>query len=114
MSRLPLGALYDPWDLPSGRSGGHPEDDADPEPPPLMHLHTVVELRIGSASYTRCVADVFDGDALTITSLDSDEALAVWPAGTWTHATTYDEHGHPIAHYRATTLAVPLTPLEIA
>jgi|SRR6266487_3904961 len=109
MSRLPLGALYDPWDLPS--SG--PQDTDDREPPPVMHIHTVVELRIGSASYTRCVADVFDGDALTITSLDSDEALAVWPAGTWTHATTYDAHGHPIAHYRATTPAI-LTPLEIA
>ena len=107
MSRLPFGALYDPWDLPSGSPLGH-QDDADREPPPLMHIHTVVELRIGSASYTRCVADVFDGDALTITSLDSDEALAVWPAGTWTHATTYDPHGQPIAHYRAMT-----PPLEI-
>ena len=107
MSRLPLGALYDPWDLPSGSPLG-PQDDDDREPPPLMHIHTVVELRIGSASYTRCVADVSDGDALTITSLDSDEALAVWPAGTWTHATTYDAHGQPIASYRATT-----PPLEV-
>ena len=106
MSRLPLGALYDPWDLPSGSPLGSDEDEY--EPPPLMHIHTVVELRIGSASYTRCVADVFDGDALTITSLDSDEALAVWPAGTWTHATTYDEHGHPIAHYRATSFPQPM------
>lgn len=101
MSRLLLGALYDPWDLPS--SGPQGDDDDEDESPVTLHVTTVVTLPIGWVSYPRCVADVFTTDTLTITPLDRHDPLATWDPGTWIDAITYDARGYPMATYRSTT-----------
>ena len=39
------------------------------------HVYTHVELWIGSVTWTRCVADVFEVDTLTITTLDDPRVV---------------------------------------
>jgi hypothetical protein len=78
-----------------------------------MHIHTIVELWIGEAAWTRCVADVFSNDELTITTLDG-HPMDVYRSGQWRRATTFDARGYPIATYIATTPTRTLTPDDLS
>lgn len=64
--------------------------------------YTTVELWIGEAHHPRCVADVFDGDVLTITAIDTDEVLRTYQPGEWKSATTYTA-GYPAYSHRSRT-----------
>lgn len=65
--------------------------------------HTVVELRIGTASFARCVADVFTKDTLTITGVDDEQPIAVFQPGEWRAAATYAPDGSPIYAHQSET-----------
>lgn len=65
------------------------------------HVH--IELWAGESNHSRSVADVFDGDILTVTPIDGGVPRTYAP-GVWVLATTYDADGYPIAEYRAKTL----------
>lgn len=69
--------------------------------------YTQVQMWIGEASFARCVGDRFDGDDLTITSIDTEEIVRVIPAGEWREATTY-ANGYPLYTLKATTPAKTL------
>lgn len=58
--------------------------------------YTRVTLWIGEMNWPRCVADVFEGDDLTITSLDSGAVVTVYPAGDWKEAVTCGGDSHPL------------------
>lgn len=76
--------------------------------------YTRVTLWIGEARWPRCVADVFDGDDLTITSLDSGAVVTVYPAGDWVNSVSYDGHGLPLyAHTAKTPTRQPLPIAEL-
>jgi len=62
-----------------------------------------IELWAGESTHARSVADVFEGDTLTVTPIDGGPSRTYAP-GVWVLATTYDADGYPLAEYRAKTL----------
>lgn len=70
---------------------------------PTRSPYTLVTLWIGELHAPRCVADVFDGDVLTVTCLDDGAVLREIPAGEWREATVYDGDDHPLYAHIAKT-----------
>lgn len=64
--------------------------------PEGAYCHVV--LWVGETFFSRCVADVFDGDVLTVTRLDDDAVAQEIPAGDWRTATVYTDHGPLYCH----------------
>lgn len=56
-----------------------------------------VEQAIGSTTFARCDADVFEPGELTITSLDTEQELQVYPPDAWVEATVYDVNGNVLS-----------------
>jgi hypothetical protein len=72
-----------------------------------------VELFVGSYSCPRAVADVFDGDTLTISSLDDESIIREFQPGDWVSVTVYDGSGHPLYTHNATTPPRELYPVAV-
>lgn len=51
-------------------------------------------VRVGSASFARCDADVFEGDILTITAMDDGYEMRKYPVDQWHSVVAYDRFGH--------------------
>jgi hypothetical protein len=58
--------------------------------------YCLVELWVGSIEAPRCVADVFDGDVLTLSRLDDGQIARMIPAGDWKTATVFGGNGFPL------------------
>lgn len=74
-----------------------------------------VELWIGEAYHTGCVADVFDGDVLTVTDALSGSTTLYEP-GQWRTATTFGVTGYPDSYFIARTpprKPIPFTAKEL-
>ena len=53
-----------------------------------------VVLPIGDSTFPRAVADVFEHDVLTITSITDDTTIRHYAPGTWLSAVVYGENDH--------------------
>lgn len=60
-----------------------------------------VVLPIGEWSSPRCTIDELTPGELTVSSLDSDYIVRVFPAGCWQSATVYDGQGYPLICFLA-------------
>lgn len=56
-----------------------------------MSSHVEVSLPIGSATFPRCTADVFDPGVLTVTTLDENVVTQVYERGRWRQAKVVDD-----------------------
>lgn len=65
--------------------------------------YAVVTLPIGSACFSRCHADVFTVDTLTITSMDDETVIKTYQPGQWKDATVFDTDGYPLTHHTPET-----------
>lgn len=65
--------------------------------------HVVVELPIGSATYSRATMDAFQQDHLTVTSIDTQDEIRTFQPGEWTEARQVDEHGRVEYHWTCLT-----------
>ena len=63
---------------------------------------TGVRVACGTASYARCLADVFESGVLTIMSIDNGATVHKYPAGYWVDASQYGLSGSGDVDYRLT------------
>lgn len=69
--------------------------------PEGSYCHVV--LWAGEIFAARCVADVFNGDVLTVSRMDDGQVCRQIPAGDWRSATVYGGNGYPIYQHTAKT-----------
>lgn len=82
------------------------EQMTDPDAAPCVR----VVLRIGDASFPRCVADEFVVGRLSIVSIDSGYTMREYEPGTWKEATVYDCRGNVEYSFVAETPCPPVIP----
>lgn len=78
--------------------------------------YVTVSLRIGSAQFARCTADVFDHDTLTISSIDDGADIRVLGPGQWRECVVFEGSGDPhpaFAFVARTPCAAILSPAQL-
>ena len=66
--------------------------------------YVTVALRIGSAVFSRCTADVFTTDTLTISSIDDGAEIRVLGPGQWHECIVFDaRNDHPLFGFTSKT-----------
>jgi len=89
--------------------------DATKRVAPRTGAYCHVVLWVGESFFSRCVADVFDGDVLTVSRLDDGQVAREIPAGDWKTATVHGGNGYPLyCHYSKTPTRQLIPRAELA
>ena len=76
-----------------------------------LQPYTHVVERIGEVFFSRCTADIFEIGTLTITSLEDEREVRVYPPGVWRSCTVYDMHHQWLFSFTAPAVD-PIVPTD--